>query len=215
VIVIAGLDGSVAGYDVTTGTERWRQQVGIEIRTPMAVSGDRLVVIDQVGALTCLDATGARLWSTGASTAELIAITAGSSPVVVVPATTAPRINAYSLADGSDAWQLRTPIVAHSLIGLDGQVVVRDGNRTVSLDAATGDTRWTWDADRTYNGAGGGDRVLLLTGDRLVLLDAAGHQVWDWPVSIGTIDGGNTWLSTSLGHVLLFGPKGMMLGVTG
>ena len=214
-VAVAGLDGSVAGYDLVTGAERWRRSVGIEIRTPMASSGDRLIVIDQVGALTCLDATGSRVWSTSADTTGHIAITAGENPVVVVPAATAPRINAYALADGSDVWQVRTPILAHDLIGLDGQVVVRDGNRTVSLDAGTGETRWTWEAERTYNGAGGGDRVLLLTAGRLVLLDSTGRQVRDWPVSIGTIDGGNTWLSTSLGHVLLFGPKGLMLGVTG
>jgi outer membrane protein assembly factor BamB len=214
VVAVAGLDGSVSAYDVTTGAERWRTQVGIEIRAPMVVSGDRLVAIDQLGELTCLDATGAQKWSTQANAAELIAVTTGPSPVVVVPGASVERINAYSLADGSDAWQVRTPMTARSLIGLDGQVVVRDGNRTVSLDAATGGTRWTWDAERTYGGAGGGDRVLLLTGGRLVLLDSAGRQVRDWTVAIGDIDPDNTWLSTSAGHVLLFGQTGMMLGVS-
>ena len=57
--------------------------------------------------------------------------------------------------------------------------------------------------------------LLLLTGDRLVLLDSGGRQVRDWPVAVGTIDSGNTWLSTSAGHVLLFGPTGMMRGVAG
>lgn len=214
-IAVAGLDGSVAGYDVATGAERWRRQVGIEIRVPMATAGDRLVVVDQVGSLTCLDASGAQLWDTAANIPGALAITTGESPVVVVPAGDAPRINAYSLADGGDAWQVRTPINARTLIGLDGQVVARDGNRTVSLDAATGATRWTWEAERTYNGAGGGSRVLLVTGSRLVLLDADGRQVRDWPFSLGVVDGGNTWLSTSAGHVLLFGPRGMLLGVSG
>lgn len=214
VVAVAGLDGSVAAYDVTTGAERWRTQVGIEIRAPMVVSGDRLVVIDQLGTLTCLDATGARRWSTEANVAALIAVSTGPSPVVVVPGESVARINGYSIADGAEAWQVRTTMTARSLIGLDGQVVVRDGNRTVSLDAATGGTRWTWEAERTYNGAGGGDRVLLLTGGRLVLLDAAGRQVREWNVAIGTVDAGNTWLSTSPGHVLLFGATGMMLGVS-
>ncbi len=215
VIAVAGLDGSVAGYDAATGAERWRHQVGIEIRVPMAAAGDRLAVVDQVGTLTCLDASGGRLWETSANLPDALAITTGTKPVVVVPASDAARINAYSLADGSDAWQVRTPISARSVIGLDGQVVVRDGNRTMSLDAATGGTRWTWAADRTYNGTGGGSRVLLVTGSRLVLLDAEGKQVRDWPFSLGVIDGGNTWLASSAGHVLLFGPTGMLLGETG
>lgn len=215
VVVVAGLDGSVTGYDLATGAERWRREAGIEIRVPMVASGDRLVVIDQVGTMTCLDAAGDRVWQTSANTADVVAITGGADPVVVVPANNAARINAYSLADGSDAWHVRTPIVARSLVGLDGQVVVRDGNRTVSLDAGSGATRWTWEAERTYNGTGGGDRVLLLTADRLVLLDAGGRQVRDWPVAVGPVDAGNTWLSTSAGHVLLFGPTGLMVGVAG
>ena len=215
VIAVAGLDGSLTGYDLSTGVQRWRRGVGVEIRVPMAVAADRLAVIDQTGALSCLDASGHLLWDTAASEAESIAITSGASPVVVVPASGAPRINAYSLADGASTWLVRTPITARNLIGLDGQVVVRDGNRTVAMDAATGATRWTWDAERTYNGAGGADRVLLVTGSRLVLLDSDGRQVRNWPVDVGTIDGNSTWLTTSAGHVLLFGPRGLMLGVTG
>lgn len=215
VIAVAGLDGSVTGYDAATGAERWRWQVGAEIRVPMATSGNVLVVIDQTGRLACLDASGAQLWETDANTADSIAISTAADPVVVVPANSAARIDAYHLDDGSDAWQVRTRITARNLIGLDGQMVVRDGNRTVSMDAATGRTRWTWDAERTYNGAGGGNRVLLVADDRVVLLDGAGQQIQSWPTSPVAADSGNTWLATAAGHVLLFGPKGMMLGVAG
>jgi outer membrane protein assembly factor BamB len=214
VVAVAALDGSVTGYDLSTGTQRWRRVVGIEIRTPMAAFGDRLVVIDQAGTLACLDESGTQLWETDAGTSETVAVTTGAEPVVVVPAGDAPRISAFSLADGRQAWQVRTPIVARSLVGLDGQVVVRDGNRTVAMDAATGTTRWTWDAERTHNATGGGDRVLLVTGSRVVLLDGTGRQVREWPLSLGVIDD-NTWLTTSAGHVLLFGAQGMLLGVTG
>jgi outer membrane protein assembly factor BamB len=215
VAVVAALDGSVTGYDAATGTQRWRRQPGIEVRVAMATLGDRVVVIDQAGALTCLDASGAEAWRTDAGTSGTIAITAGPDPVVVVPAGDAPRITAYSLADGSEAWQVRDPIVARSLIGLASQVVVRDGNRTMALDEATGATRWTWDAERTHNAAGGGDRLLLVTGSRLVLLDGSGRQVREWPLSLGAIDDRNTWLTTSTGHVLVFGPRGLLRGVAG
>ena len=56
--------------------------------------------------------------------------------------------------------------------------------------------------------------VILVTGSRLVLLDGTGRQVREWPLSLGVIDD-NTWLTTSAGHVLLFGAQGMLLGVTG
>lgn len=214
VVLVAGLDGSVAGYELATGTQRWRQGAGIEIRVPMATLGDRVVVVDQAGTLTCFDASGAQVWSTEAGTSTTIAITTGARPVVVVPADDAPRIRAFSLADGSQAWQVRDPIVAGTLIGLAGQVVVRDGPRTESLDEATGAKRWTWDAERTRNAAGGGDRLLLVTGSRLVLLDGSGRQVREWPLSPGTIEDGNTWLTTSADQVLLFGPKGLLRGVT-
>lgn len=213
-VVTAALDGSVSGYDLATGAQRWRSQVGIEVRVPMATLGDRVAVIDQAGTLTCLDASGDQAWRSEAGPTRAIAITTGSDPVVVVPAGDAPRITAYSLADGGEAWRVRDPIVARSLIGLDGQVVVRDGNRTEALDEATGAKRWSWDAERTHNAAGGGDRVLLVTGSRLLLLDGSGRQVREWPLSLGTIDDSSTWLSTSAGHVLLFGPRGMLLGVT-
>jgi outer membrane protein assembly factor BamB len=100
-----------------------------------------------------------------------------------------------------------------SAVGLDGQVILRNGSTTTSLDAATGQTRWTWQGARTFASIGGGQRVLLLSADRLILLDDQGRQLRDWPVSLGELELYPSFLSAADGRVLAVGPTALSLGV--
>ncbi len=212
-VVVATLDGSVTGYDLATGDRRWQQQLGIEVRVPPLVAGERVLVVDQGGQLTCFDAPGNQLWSTRVGRVEDLAVSAGPDPVVVIPNSDGPRVSGLSLADGSQRWTLRHRLTTQDVIALDRVVVLRDEDETVGLDPGTGQRIWSWRGPRTFAGIGGGGRLLLLGADRLVLLDGDGNQVTEWPVAIGDPSSGSAYLVAAHGRVLVHGPNGVMLGV--
>jgi outer membrane protein assembly factor BamB len=212
-VVIATLDGSVTAYDLATGAQRWQQNVGAEVRVVPRVAERRVLVIDQGGGISCFDATGALVWAKSVGRVEEFGVTTGANPVVVVPNSDGPRVTGLSLADGRELWRPRQPLATKGVIALDDVVVLRAEDESIGIDPATGRKLWSWQGARTYAGIGGGERALLLTPHSLVLLDAHGAQVAEWPVEIGDPSSTGTWLTAAQGRVLVYGTKGVAIGV--
>jgi hypothetical protein len=218
-VVVATLDGRVTAYELGTGSRRWSYTSSAEIRVAPVVAADHVLVVDQAGQLTCLDASGAEVWTTDAGRVEHFGVWTGppaaapSGPVVVVPRSDGSRVQGLSLADGSRLWRVREFADAKDVLALDDVVVLRDADEAVGLDPTTGTRLWSWHGARTYTGTGGGDRVLLLAADRLVLLDERGGVRREWPMSVGDVTSAATYLVPARGRLLVYGPGGVQLGV--
>lgn len=212
-VVTATLDGSVTAYDLATGALRWQQNVGSEVRVAPQVAGQRVLVVDQAGGLSCFDAAGAMVWAKSVGRVEQFGVTTGANPVVVVPNSDGPRVTGLSLADGTELWRPRQTLSTQGVIALDDVAVLRAEDESIGIDPSSGKKLWSWQGARTYAGIGGGNRALLLASDRVVLLDAHGAQVAEWPVEIGDPSGFTTWLAAAQGRVLVYGLKGVAIGV--
>jgi len=211
--IVATVDGSVTAFDLGSGAVSWSHRLPAEIRLNLSVGGDRVVAADQTGTITCFDPHGVQQWSIQPGPVGNFAITSGAIPMVVVRERGENKASGYALADGNRVWQLRTDLGFATMIPLDGEIVVRDDNLTTGLDPLTGATQWTWQEARTYAAIGGQNRVLLLAVNRLILLDDQGHQVKDWQVSVPELGQKATFLSSGVGRVLVWAPKGILLGV--
>jgi len=211
-VVVAALDGSVTAFDMATGAPEWRADLGAEIRSPLVVADDRLLVANQDGALVCLDAEGAQVWAVDAGVPSSMAVSPGADPVVVYGADGSMTLVAYSLADGRAVWRHRVYQNPHDLIALDSVVVVRDDDMTLGVDWTTGAVRWQWAAERTVVGLGGGQRALLLADADLVLIDADGRAVRTWPHNLGHVTRSTAFLAAAGKTVLAYGPSGMQIG---
>ncbi|MCW5951147.1 MAG: PQQ-binding-like beta-propeller repeat protein [Propionibacteriaceae bacterium] len=209
--VVVTLDGAVTGYDLVTGSERWRTGMGTEIRHAPLVAGDRILVADAAGALSCFDLAGKELWTIDAGRVSALAVGEGPDPLVAVGRSDSMVVRAYSLADGSQVWHRRVLEDAKDLVSLGDRFVLRDDDQLVGLDAATGAQLWTA-AIRSQQAIGGGDRVLLLSASSLVLVDREGRQVREWPHRLGDVGRADNYLETSGDAVIVAGPIGFAVG---
>lgn len=210
-VVVVTLDGAVTGYDLATGGERWRTGMGTEIRRAPLVTGERILVADAGGALSCFDLAGQELWTIDAGRVSTLAVSAGPEPLVAVGRSDSLVIRAYSLTDGSEIWRRRILEDARDLVSLGDRFVLRDDDRLVGIDAASGAQRWTT-AIRSERAAGGAGHVLLLTPTSLLLLDRDGRQVREWPHRLGDIERADSYLATSGDAVIASGPTGFAVG---
>jgi len=211
-LVVATLDGDVTGFDLATGAELWRSQMGAEVRIPLVPAGDRVLVADQSGAVSCFDAAGAEVWVADTGVARSVAVSTGADPVVVVGRDASPIVQGLSLADGQRVWRIRHYDDAREIVAVGERFLLRDIDRTTAVDAATGAVAWTWSQARTWAVAAGGERALLLTDTELVLLDEEGRSVRTWPHALGEISQATSYLTAAEGQVVAYGPLGMSVG---
>jgi outer membrane protein assembly factor BamB len=211
-LVVATLDGDVTGLDLATGTELWRSRVGAEVRIPLVPAGDRVLVADQSGAVSCFDAAGAEVWVADTGVARSVAVSTGDDPVVVVGRDASPIVQGLSLADGERVWRIRHYDDVRQIVAVGDRLLLQDTDRTTAVEAATGAVAWTWAQARTWAVAAGGERALLLTDTELVLLDADGRTVRTWPHALGEIAQSDSYLTAAEGQVVAYGPLGMSVG---
>lgn len=218
--VVATLDGDVTGYELATGTERWRWRASAEVRVAPVVAADRVLVLDQAGQLACLDPSGAELWTADAGSVEHLGVwvpqgTAAGGPdeaLVIAPRADSPHVAAFSLVDGRRAWRLRETLNVRDVVALDRAVVLRDDDETVALDPRSGARLWTL-GGRSYAIAGGGERLLLFTGSQLEVFDDGGRSVRTWPLSLGDASESAAHVVPAEGGVVVYGPSGIAIGV--
>ncbi len=212
-VVVVTLDGGVTGYDLVTGEERWRATMGTEIRRTPLAAGDRLLVADAGGALSSFDRQGNEQWTVDAGRVAALAVSDGPAPVVAVGRSDSYVVRGYSLADGSQVWRSRIKQDAHGLVSLGDRFVLRDDDYLLGIDAASGAELWAQPL-RSRTAIGGGERVLVLTGKSLLLLDADGRQVREWPHRLGDVDHSTSYLAVSGDAVVVSGPIGVTVGRT-
>ncbi len=210
-VVVVTLDGAVTGYDLSTGNERWRAGMGTEIRQLPLVAGQRILVADAGGALSCFDLAGEELWTIDAGRAIALAVGGDPNPLVVVGRSDSMVVRAYSLSDGSQVWHQRILEDAKQLVSLGDRFVLRDDDRLVGIEAGTGARLWTTTV-RSETAAGGGGYVLLLSESSLILVDREGRQVREWPHQLGDVGRADNYLATSGEAVIAAGPTGFAVG---
>lgn len=210
-VVVVTLDGAVTGFDLATGSQRWRAGMGTEIRRAPVVAGERILVADAGGALSCFDLAGKELWTIDAGRATALAVSAGPEPLVAVGRSDSMVVRGYALADGGEVWHRRILQDARELVSLGDRFVLRDDDQLVGIDAATGAPLWET-ALRSERAAGGGSHVLLLTPDALLLLDRDGRQLREWPHQLGDVERADSYLATSGDAVIAWGPTGFAVG---
>ncbi len=212
-VVIATLDGSVTAYDLATGAQRWQQNVGSEVRVAPRVAGGRtagrrpgrrVVVLRRCRRPGLGEGRGQ---GGGVRRDHRSRILSSCSPTPTGHASPG-----SSLSDGRELWRPRHTLSTKGVIALDDVVVLRAEDESIGIDPATGQKLWSWQGARTYAGIGGGDRALLLTTDSVVLLDARGAQVAEWPVGIGDASDSSTWLTAAQGRVLVYGARASRSG---
>ena len=211
-VVVSTLEGGVTSFDLRTGTTVWSADLGAPIRVTPVVAGNRLLVANQDGTLACFDPTGEQLWVVDAGVPRSIAVSRGPEPVVVFGGSDSAVLTAYALADGSQLWRQRVREDARDLISLDHVVVLRDNDRCMGIDWSTGEVVWQWTTTSTFAGVGGGNRLLLLTADDLLLLDETGNQIRTWPHHLVGVATGTTWLVASGETVMAWAPKKVEIG---
>jgi outer membrane protein assembly factor BamB len=214
-VVVPTLDGRVTAFDLASGAPRWTHTVSAEVRVAPVATADRVLMADQSGQLTCLDRSGSTVWTADVGRVERFTVWTppdGQPAEVVVPESASAHVRALSLADGSRLWRVREFANVRDVIALDRVVVLRDTNESVGIDPLTGARVWSWSAERTYAGVGGGARLLLLAANRLVLLDDTGTALRDWPVAVGDPSASTTFLVAAQQRVLVYGTAGVELG---
>lgn len=191
-LIVADQAGTVTALASADGTLAWTTTVTGAVNGSPAVVDDRLVVATQLGRAYAFDtASGEVVWQieTGGEVSRSVTATADTVFLGVAGGT----VLAVSLADGSEIWrraleadgQISSPTAAEGMLvlatGLDS--ADPDGRAVVALDAATGETLWTYRSPihATIYSPAVVDGVAYVVGhDKLVVaLDAAtGAVLW-------------------------------------
>jgi outer membrane protein assembly factor BamB len=153
-LIVARSAGLVTGHALEDGHEVWRAAIAPEVAP---VTGDGLAfIVGSGGQLRALDeATGEERWQGQISTRWLVPLW---HAWVVVPSPVTPTwhagwllvasgtcVRAYRAIDGAQIWETDLGALVVRSIAIDGDRVfaVLADRRLVSLDIATGATRWS------------------------------------------------------------------------
>jgi outer membrane protein assembly factor BamB len=189
----AGVDGGVACLAPDTGALRWFARLGGSVEAPVAIAGDRIIAVTQVGHVACLDASrGEILWQYDLP--ETYDRWIYAPPLIVgddVVIGTTSALTCLRIDNGAKRWEFRDPRKSSDAFGQFQTSLYRDGKlflggyKTGSylFDARTGqvlreneddrDTRFTsrvFPHDRLYiigDGIGGLSCYEIVTGQRL------------------------------------------------
>lgn len=179
----------LACYDINTGRERWRTEIGSgeptqrrfgpsDATTPVLLSGDTLYVATDEGAVAALSAAdGAVRWlaryprrpdSVVGSAAESRPPFLAGDRLVVAPADAA-IVMAYDTGTGRPVWQVDRLDRDARLVGVEQgpqgrHVAVVAGRRVVAYDTLTGETRFAW-PESLHAGLRGQGRAVISSGE--------------------------------------------------
>ncbi len=186
-------DGNVYAIDLADGSIVWTVQVGGIVATPIAVSGDQLVVTVQgdretrPAAVALNTSDGSQRWrSEGEGAASLVtAPTIGATAVYM--GLNDGTVRALDPESGTLLWtaRLTSPLFTGGFAVTDDALYVVDVfGEVYRLDAATGSRTWDFALNQSVLRSPpvvvGGTHVLVATGDgSLNAIDVnSGHLVW-------------------------------------
>jgi outer membrane protein assembly factor BamB len=169
--VVLATRESVLGLSLRDGTERWRRDLTPVTHDSTVSSTEKLVsplVIDETVICVTRSGIAALDITDGSDTWRTPSVSGSGTPTrtpegVVVPTTNGLRM--FDVRDGSEHWtvphEAKQPAVAES-------TVVATGDRTVALDAATGEPQWKVKTESNGFPVVTDDTVYLATGDGVV-----------------------------------------------
>ena len=193
--------GDVVGLDAHSGTEVWRQSLGVPLRAAPTVAEDRVLVLTADNQLYALeDTTGRAAWR-HARCFEGAGLLGGPSPavdrgLVVVPYSSA-EVYAIRLDNGRPLWsdtveRPRRTQALDQITDIEGMPVIDDevvyvagyGGQMAAIDARRGIRRWDLDVASTETPWLAGDFLYVLTtrGEVICLLRSNGRVRWVSPL---------------------------------
>jgi outer membrane protein assembly factor BamB len=193
--------GQVLGLNATSGTEVWRQPLGVPLRAAPTVAEDRVLVLTADNQLYALEGTtGQPVWR-HAGFFEGAGLLGGPSPavdrdLVVVPYSSA-EVYALRLDNGRPLWsdtieRPRRTQALDQITDIDGMPVIEDdvvyiasyGGQMAAIDARRGIRTWDLDVASIDTPWLAGDFIYVLTtrGEVVCLLRSNGRVRWVSPL---------------------------------
>lgn len=193
--------GQVLGLNAASGTEVWRQALGLPLRAAPTVAEDRVLVLSADNNLYALDGTtGQPVWR-HAGFFEGTGVLGGPSPavdngLVVVPYSSA-EVYALRLDNGRPLWsdtveRPRRTQALDQITDIDGLPVIDGdvvyvagyGGQMAAIDLRRGIRAWDIDIASAGTPWVAGDFIYLLTtrGEMVALVRASGRVRWVSPL---------------------------------
>jgi outer membrane protein assembly factor BamB len=193
--------GEVLGLNATSGTELWRQSLGVPLRAAPTVAENRVLVLTADNQLYALEGTTGRPVWRHAGFFEGAGLLGGPSPavdrgLVVVPYSSA-EVYALRLDNGRPLWsdtveRPRRTQALDQITDIDGMPVIEDdmvyvasyGGQMAAIDARRGIRTWDIDIASTDTPWLAGDFIYVLTtrGEVVCLLRSNGRVRWVSPL---------------------------------
>lgn len=231
--------GEVIAFDIKTGEEAWRTDVGVPIRSAPTLAAGRVFVITYDNQLFALDrGDGAVAWS-HAGIAETAQILGAPSPAVgsgiVIAAYSSGELFALRADNGRVIWSdalafgRRTGALAglsdingSPVIDRDAVYAISRAGRLVALDLKSGERIWEQDIAGVQMPWVAGDFLYILTtdGDVLCLSRKDGRIRWVRPLpryeEPGDVTNPILWTGPVLvsDRLLVVGSNGMALSIS-
>lgn len=143
----AGMDGSIARFDLQSGRQVWRTQIPYKISGGVGANGRLVVVGTAKGNVIALNSDGRDGWRTRVSSEVLDAPQLVDSAVVLRSSDN--RIFALSPTDGQRLWFYERALPVLTLRNYGGVLIDRDGvfagfpgGRLVALGLSNGNVGW-------------------------------------------------------------------------
>ncbi len=170
--VLTDLSGRVQVLSLLTGQVRWVADVGSDVRSSAATGDGLVVVMDQGGTVSALDAgSGAVRWTRELEGRGAVAL---DGTIVVLQDQTAHGLDPH---DGTTRWRRPFFGTLTTVVGFDGLAVIGTRNTTVALDD-TGRVRGRYAAAIAATPTV--DHLVLWGPERAQLLDRSGAELTTW-----------------------------------
>jgi outer membrane protein assembly factor BamB len=226
--------GFVVALDAASGTEMWRQTLGVPLRAAPTIAEGRILVLTGDNQLYALEGTTGRLVWRHAGFFEGTGLLGAPSPavdrgLVIVPYSSA-EVFAIRLDNGSPLWsdtverprrtqalEEITDIEAMPVIDEEVVYIAGYGGQMAAIDARRGIRHWDLDVASTETPWLAGDFIYILTtrGEVVCLLRANGRIRWVSPLPrvVNPDDPGSTPIVWS--GPILVGDRLLVVGSNG
>ncbi len=145
IINVASDDGSVVGFNATTGREMWRAQAGKNLAAGVGAEGATVAVVTQANELLTFE-NGREVWRQKLTTSSFTAPVVSSGKVFVLG--TDRSISAFDAAKGGKLWTQKRSTEAlilrqaGVLLMVSDTLVASSSGRLIGMNPLDGSIRW-------------------------------------------------------------------------